>query len=836
MRFHFLLFLTCVFFSNSVYPQTYKNVNAPVEQRVQDLLSRMTLDEKIDYIGGEDVFYIRAIPRLGLPRIVMSNGPAGICNFGKSTAYPTTMLLASTWNLSLANVLGQAFGKDGRARGVHILLGPGVNIYRAPMNGRNFEYLGEDPFLSGKMAATFIKGLQSQNVVGCVKHFVGNNQEWDRNGTSSNMDERTLQEIYLPAFKAAVKEGKVGSVMDSYNLVNGEHSTQNNHLNNEILKGLWGFDGLLMSDWVATYDGVAAAKAGLDLEMPTAACMNRQTLLPAIDKGLISEKIIDDKVRRILRMIFRFGFYDRPQQDKSIPLDNPRNAAVALTVAREGMVLLKNQEGLLPLSKGKIKSIAVIGPNANKNVAGGGSSITTPFHLVTTLKGIQNIVGKDVDVRYSSAETSIPELAAQSIFYTEPGSQIKGLKMDYFDNPNCAGKAVFNRIDTKADFNWKKEVEKKSGFPVEKFSVRWTGVIKPDRTGLYELFVKANSRYRLCLNDNQVIYSWRSRDEPVARLSLHLEKGKEYTVRLDLINGKADTEINFGWGYSNSEYERAINLAKAADVAVVCVGFDSQTEFEGGDRTFSLPLGQDSLIEEIAKVNPNTIVVINSGGNVNMQPWLPKVKGVLHAWYPGQEGGTAIAEILFGKVNPSGKLTASFEKRWEDNPVFNSYYSAEGSKDIYYKEGLLVGYRYYDTKKVEPQFPFGFGLSYTTFAYSGLKIIPSQINGKTEYTVSFMLKNTGTRDGAEAAQVYVGALDSKVERPEKELKGFVKVFLKAGEARQVSVKLDSSSFAYYDIHSKRFVVSKGLYEIVVGASSRDLRLKDKVNIPQDMEL
>ncbi len=364
--------------SSYVHSQLYKDAKASVEESVNEVLAKMTLEEKIDYIGGVRGFYIRSTPRLGLPEIKMTDGPVGARNDGKTTAYPASILSAATWDTVLVHRLGVALGKDARARGDHILLAPGVNIYRAPMGGRNFEYLGEDPYLAGRMAVNYINGVQSQGVVATVKHYAGNNQEWDRNNVSSDIDERTLQEIYLHAFKAAVTEAKVGAVMNSYNLVNGIHATQNNHLNNEILKGAWKFDGILMSDWVATYDGVAAAQNGLDLEMPSAAFMNRKNLLPAIKNGTLSESVIDDKVRRILRIIFRFGFYDKKQLDTSITRDNTDNAAVALDLARNGIVLLKNSNNILPLSN-KIRSIAVIGPNADQYIAGGGSSYTNPF-------------------------------------------------------------------------------------------------------------------------------------------------------------------------------------------------------------------------------------------------------------------------------------------------------------------------------------------------------------------------------------------------------------------------------------------------------------------------
>ncbi|MDP4206066.1 MAG: glycoside hydrolase family 3 C-terminal domain-containing protein [Bacteroidota bacterium] len=745
------------------------------------------------------------------------------------------MASTASWNLNLVNMMGQALGRDSRARGVHILLAPGVNIHRAPMGGRNFEYMGEDPFLAGKMAVAYIKGVQSQRVVATVKHYAGNDQEWDRNGVSSNIDERTLQEIYLPAFKAAVKEGKVGCAMNSYNLVNGEHATQNNHLNNEIMKGMWGFDGFIMSDWGSTYDGIAAAKGGLDLEMPNSAFMSKTTLKAAIQNGQISEKLIDEKVTRILRILFRFGFYDKAQQDKNIPLDDPKSAAVALNVAREGIVLLKNQNGLLPLSTNKIKTLAVVGPNAARYVAGGGSSYTETYHSVNTLQGIQNLVGKQITVR-SSAMSSMNDLVAQSVYYTEAGSEAKGLKAEYFDNPNLSGAPACTRIDAGVNFDWGNGAPISSNFPTDKFSARWTGVVKPAKTDAYCFKVNGDDGFRLWVNDKLVIDNWRDEGATTKETVLDLKAGEAYSVKLEYYENAGTASIHFGWVGSSASFDDAtIANAANADAAIVCVGFDSNSEQEGADRTYKLPFGQDSLICKIASVNPNTIVVLNGGGNVDMSAWLPKVKGLLHAWYAGQEGGTALAEILFGKVNPSGKLPVSFEKRWEDNPTFNSYYDVNGSKNVSYSEGLLVGYRYYDTKKVAPLFPFGFGLSYTTFAYSNLSVVPAT-NVTNEFTVSFEIQNTGKVAGAEAAQVYVRPLNAKVFRPYKELKGFTKVTLKPGEKKRVSVVLNADAFAYFQTTLNKFVVDKGQYEVIVGASSKDLKLRKVINVTKDSVL
>ena len=395
-----LLFITAAYAQNL---DRYKDPTVAVEERVNDLLSRMTLEEKIDMLGGMEDFYIRPNERLGIPKIKMADGPLGVRNYGKATAFPAGICFAASWNKDLAQRYGEAVGREARSKGVHIMLSPGVNIYRAPMCGRNFEYYGEDPYLASRMVVKYIEGIQSQGVVATVKHYAVNNQEYDRHTVSSDLDERTLREIYLPVFRSAVEEAHVGAVMNSYNLVNGVHCSQNTHLLTEILKGDWKFDGLVMSDWGSTYDGVAAANAGLDLEMPSGAHMNRDTLLPAIRSGKLKVATVDDKIRRMLRIMFRFGFFDREQLDPSLPLYNPDSRLVALQAAREGIVLLKNKGGLLPLDRTKVRSIAVIGPAASPAVpGGGGSSRVQPFRSVSFLDGIIAASGDQVKVLYKS--------------------------------------------------------------------------------------------------------------------------------------------------------------------------------------------------------------------------------------------------------------------------------------------------------------------------------------------------------------------------------------------------------------------------------------------------
>ncbi len=806
-----------------LFAQIYKDPKVPADERAEDLLSKMTLEEKIDYIGGYKDFYIRGIERFGLPEIKMTDGPVGTRNYGPTTAYPATILAAASWDTQAAYAYGQALGKDARERGVHILLAPGVNIYRAPMNGRNFEYLGEDPFLSGKMAAAYIQGVQSQKVVATVKHFAANNQEWDRNNVSSDMDERTLREIYLPAFKMAVQEGKAGAVMNSYNLLNGEHATQNNHLNNDILKREWKFDGILMSDWVATYDGIAAANGGLDLEMPSAAFMNKETLLPAVQNGTVSEGVINDKVRRILRIIFRFGFYDNPYI-ASETKPNPENEKTALDLARNGIVLLKNTNDILPIDK-KTKSIAVIGPNANINVAGGGSSYTKPFHFTSLLQGITDY---DKSIRINYVAAAIPKMEdyiSSSPIFTAAGSEIKGVQAEYFSNKNLEGTPFLKRNETEINHSWS-DTENDNGIPSDHFSARYTGVIRTKKNAVYKLAVRGDDGFRLIVDGEKVIDLWTDHASTLKTYDLSMKAGQEYNFALEFYENAGEAQIEFAVYFDEIDFREAQKAAKASDIAIVSVGYDDSSEGEGFDRTFQLPPNQTMLINAIAQANPFTIVVLNAGGNVNMQNWLPNVKGLLHAWFPGQQGGTAIAEILFGKTNPSGKLPVSFEKKWEDNPTYKNYYDTDNDKRVFYGEGLNVGYRYYDKAAVKPQFPFGFGLSYTKFDYSGLNISGSG----TDFTVTFTIKNSGKYDGAEVAQLYVSQKNPKAERPLKELKGFSKVFLKKGESKTVSIPLNKDSFSYFKTEMNAFGYDPGAFEILVAASSEDIRLKGTADV------
>ena len=805
------------------------------EQRITAILKQMSLEEKIDYIGGVDRFYIRAIPRLGIPRFKMADGPLGVRNYGPATAMAAGIALAAAWDVELAERVGVEIARDARARGVHFLLGPGVNIYRAPMNGRNFEYFGEDPFLASAIAVGYIRGVQSQGVSATVKHFIANNSEYDRRKSDAVVDERTLREIYMPAFEAAVKDARVGSIMTSYNLTNGLYMSQNGNLNNALVKNEWGFDGIIMSDWTSTFDGIAAANGGLDLEMPSGDLMNRKNLVPAVEKGKVSLKTIDDKVRRILSTAVRFGWLDRDQTDSAIPRHNSSGCRVALDAARKSMVLLKNKGSLLPLSRKNIQSLAVIGPNAHPAVVtGGGSARVEPFSAVSFMKGLSDFLGEDTDVYYHKGIAGLDEVSNATRFYAEPSNEIEGMQLELFDNMKLAGEPV--RICTERQVGTSELIEPFS-------SARWTGYFTPPKASDYDLFVQIPGErigYRLYLNDSLIQDTWKFSKALVHTTPVTLTDGPHKVV-LELVRkgrGFAGGKFRLGIAHPESLVDsEAKALAGRSDAVVVAVGFNPETESESCDRTFALPFGQDALVKEIAGINDNTIVVITSGGSVDMRDWLEKIPALIQAWYPGQEGGIALAEILLGNTNPSGRLPVTFEQRWEDNPSFNSYYPEADSDRVAYSEGVFVGYRGYEVNNVKPQFPFGHGLSYTTFQYSGLEMEPvlsGQTEGnrsKTLFRVSFNIENTGACPGEEVAQLYIGSPGAVLPRPPKELKGFSKIKLLPGEKKKVEIELNERAFSYYDIGAKEWKIEPGDSEILIGRSSDRIELRGKVTLP-----
>ena len=791
---------------------------------VEKILKQMTLEEKLDYIGGINAMSIRPIPRLDIPEIRMSDGPLGVRQDKPSTRYPAGIALAATWNRTLAREEGAAMGRDCRARGIHVLLAPGMNINRVPFCGRNFEYVsGDDPYLAAQMVVPLILGVQGEGVVATAKHFAANNQEYNRMNINVIVGERALREIYLPAFEAAVRTAKVGAVMDAYNKLNGAYCTENDYLNDQVLKTEWQFDGLLMSDWGATHSASGPALHGLDLEMPSGYWMNYENLMAAIERGELSAKQIDDKVRRILRLIVRAGFMRHPQRDDSIPENNPESGKTALAVAREGIVLLKNEREILPLDRTKTKKIAVFGPDAHPGVpAGWGSSYVAPFYSVSVLDGLKNRKGPDATVDYF--DVGVGNFGTSQFEHeTESGRYESGLEAEYFDNLSLAGEPILRRVDQRIDFNWAAENATRSLLPSQ-FTVLWSGLIHPTGSSVHVFRARADSGIRVFLDNELIIDDWNDHAAHPDVTTRALIVDRTYKLRIEYKNsGGGGAVAQFGWTSL-----QVPDVVKEYDAAVVCVGFDNGSEGEGSDRSFELPDAQDELIRDIAAKNPNTIVVLNSGGNIDMHRWLDKVPALLHAWYPGQEGGNALADILFGDVNPSAKLPVTFEARKEDNPAYDFYPSSDDGVTVRYAEGIYVGYRGYDHFGVTPLFPFGFGLSYTEFKYADLRIEQEESGGAV--TVSFDLTNIGKKAGAEVAELYVLPEHPAIDRPPKELKGFEKVFLAPGETKHVVMNLDERSFAYFDPARSNWRTDPGTYEIAIGASSRDLRVRQSFQL------
>lgn len=822
-------------------------VSKEAHDKAAAVAKQMTLEEKIDYIGGTG-FAIRAVPRLHLPTLEMSDGPIGVrSNVGfPSTVYAAGIGLAASWNPELAERVGAGIGKDARARGIHFMLGPGVNIYRQPVNGRNFEYFGEDPFLASSIAVGYINGMQSQAVSATIKHFMGNNSEFLRHDSDSIIDERTMREIYLPSFEAAVKRAHVGAIMDSYNFTNGTHMTQNGYFNTDIARRDWGFDGIMMSDWVATYDGVAAANGGLDLEMPTGAFMNQKNLLPAVKDGRVKEVTIDEKIVHILQTAERFGWLDRGQTDLSLSKYSQSNHDLALQSARESIVLLKNEGKLLPLDKSSTKSILVVGPDAYPaQPVGGGSGRAIPFAPVSVLQGASTFLGTSSTVYYERGLPTLTEVARSTEFVTAPQGGQRGITVEVFPNLDLSGPpkstSVLNHINV-TGMSWESfsgDFEAAlamfaSGRRTQS-SRRWTGYYMAAESGTYEIALQGNGEgggNRLSVDDKLLIDNWKIARTLQPHVTLQLTAGPHKVVVEDYQKSAMGGRLRVGIVDQKKLVSEAVKtLAGKTDVVVVAAGFDPDSESEGADRTFELPFGQEELIREVSGANAKTIVAVTSGGNVDPGNWLDHVPAYLEMWYPGEAGGTALAEIIFGAVDPSGHLPATFERRREDNPTFNSYYTEGDTNRVVYKEGVFVGYRGYEHNGMKPLFPFGFGLSYTTFKYGNLTVAPAGEAGPL-YTVSFDLTNTGDRDGAEVAQVYVVDDHSKIARPAKELKGFAKVALQPGETKHVTVNLDARSFAYYDAAGKRWHIAPGSFGILVGSSSADIALKGSVAVPE----
>jgi len=837
-----IVFLACIL-AASMHAQAQAPApgSPAIEAKAHEMLARLSLEQKIELIGGVDSMYTHAIPEINLPRFKMSDASVGVRTWGPSTAYAGGVALAATWDTGFARKLGESLGRDARARNVNFLLGPGVNIARSPIAGRNFEYLSEDPYLNSVIVVPYIEGVQSQGVIATVKHYALNSQEYNRHNVDSDADERTMREIYLPAFEAAVTKGHVDAVMNSYNLINGVHATQNDFLNLKVLKGEWGFQGILMSDWDATYDSVGAANNGLDLEMPSPRFMNAKGLLSAVKDGTVKESTIDDKILRLFRTALRYGFLDRPQFD---PADATYAAdrAVALQGARESITLLKNEDHLLPLDPAKIKTIAIIGPNAWPAITGGGgSSEAQAFEPVSTLTGIANLLGPNVHVLYSRG---LPDSATviRNTHWEGPVTATNFPSKDFTGTPETATQQPFGdtgqgrRAPTPPDNTGR--------------SIRYTAGYKAAKDGKYLVLTASQgwgTSVKVLADGKELETPPHAEGQVPPFWTLDLKAGQTVNLQADYVPGYG---ARFGLGIT---YEPdlvmgdATEFARLADVVVVAVGFTPNTETEGSDRTFELPWGEDALIQAVTAANPHTIVTLTGGVGTDTRAWLGKVPALLQIYYPGQEGGTAVAEVLFGKHNPEGKLPVSFDRSWQEDPSYAYYYPVKGADTslhvtepdhkpvdyviphVKYDDKLMVGYRYWTTTGKHPLYPFGFGLSYTTFTFSKLEVPKSAASGST-IPVSFDVTNTGSVEGAEVAQLYISDPSAKATRPERELKGFEKVRLTPGETKHVTLELDARAFSYWDETAHKWTIDPGKFVIRVGDSSENTPLHADVTL------
>lgn len=827
-----------------------------VEARVSSILDNMNTSEKINFTRVNDGHMIPQLLKWGIQGTVAYDSSMGVhvnnATFGAQ--YPSQSALAATWSINRAKEFGLAIAYETRISGGQQMLSPGVNLYRTPYGGRAAEYLsGEDPFLGAVLAPAVVNAIQAQGIQASGKHYLANEQEANRQAVNVKVDERTLRELYLPGFESMVKNANVASIMCGFNKINGDYACENHHLITEVLKGEWGFQGNVISDFNAVHDAFKGAWAGTDLDMPSGLQFTEANLMPYLWSGQLTQNVIDDKVKRNLRAVVSYDFQENLNTAKT--LEHTEHGALAsLDTAREAIVLLRNQntsagKPLLPLARSA--KVAVIGDWANEAPASPfGTANSPPNSYVTELSGLQQLASNSTNVTFLPALSLNPKA---SVWYQPSTSKNSvsnsGVKAEYFSNTSFSGDPAVTRVEPGVNLNWTTSTNETaagttsvSGFTptAGAFSARFTAQIKPTVSGAQVFKVRADGPYKLWVNDQLVLQSDGvpySSDVVNAMTTSGqtqaLTAGKAYTVKLEYqrvqgnftpaLGGLAGVQMS--WAAMRAPQDLA-----QYDAVLVAVGNTYENEGEASDHGYDLPDQQADLISNVTKANPNTIVVMHGGGVLNMQPWAKKVGASLQAWFPGQQGGQALAEILYGKVNPSGKLPVTIDKSIEDNASYASYpdpaaYRGDNAlAEMAYSEGLYLGYRAYDKRNSKPLYPFGFGLSYTTFGYSDLKLSSNVLTPGATVNVKFTLTNSGDKAGYEVAQLYVQPVNPSVDRPEKELKGFTKVYLKPGQSKTVSIPLDSRSLAYYVESTDSWNVDAGKYKIRVGTSSADLAL------------
>ncbi|KAF2011944.1 glycoside hydrolase family 3 protein [Aaosphaeria arxii CBS 175.79] len=831
--------------------------SAPVgSPDLEGLIKQMTLEEKALLTAGANFWETNAIERLGIPRMKVSDGPNGARgeNFENgvtSACFPASVSLAASFNEDLAGHIGKALGQETKTKGARVLLGPTVCPHRHPTGGRNFESFSEDPLLAGRLASKYIEGLQSEGIGATIKHYAVNEQESHRFTIDAHVSERALREIYLKPFEIAVKNAKPWSLMSSYNLVNGTHADSSKHLLIDVLRKQWGYKGHVMSDWGGTNSVHESLNAGHDLEMPGPAIHRKfEKIKKAIDEGKLTVETLDERVLANLRLLGQCGVFEDPVIPPEQAIDLPEHRALIRKAGAEGAVLLKNEKNILPLQKEKTRSIAMLGLAKQFLGHGGGSAAVNAHRKITAYDGFQEAVGDKIELKYAEGARTWRNLPPFSEGVANSNGK-PGFTVNYFKNSN---KPAYSK-----DFA---AGAVKSFEDPEVTRVVMSGTYTPPTTGKHYISFSTIGNTKVYINDD-LVFNYEGQSADVMALLLGVAKedqkrydfvqGQQYQIRVDAsIVDDADSPlsflssniIGFNFGFMRQELfeadllTEATDVAKSADVAIVFVGNTPSWETEGSDRDdMNLPMNgsQDKLIAAVAAANPNTIVVNSTGSPISM-PWVADVPAILQSWFPGQEAGHAIADVVFGAAYPGGKLPVTFPKKLSDAPASDNFPGDLKKNFVEYKEGIYIGYRHYDQKPDTVLFPFGFGLSYTTFEVSNASVSSASFSKDQTVSVTADVANTGAREGSEIIQVYVGPSQSQsIDRPIKELKGYAKAHLAAGSKTSVSVTLDKESFSYFNEAKNKWSVEAGKYTVSVGTSSTQIVSTLEVEVKESFD-
>jgi beta-glucosidase len=810
------------------------------EERIERLVEQLSLAEQVSLLSGRDFWSTPAVERLGIGVLRVTDGPNGARGGGsliggvKSAAFPVGIALGATWNTDLVGEVGAALAEEVKSKGAQMSLAPTVNIHRSVANGRNFECYSEDPILTAELAVAYIKGLQGQGIAATIKHFVGNESEIERTSMSSEIDERTLREVYLIPFEWAVKKAGTWGVMSSYNRLNGTFTSEHEWLLTTVLRREWGYDGVVMSDWFGSHSTAETVNAGLDLEMPGPTRDRGQKLVEAVEAGLVSREKIAERARNMLRLLQRVGVLDGLPETAERADDRPAHRALIRRAGAEAAVLLKN-DGVLPLDPHRVGKLAVIGPNAKvAQIMGGGSAQLNPHYRVSPYDGLAAAVGAERLVFAEGATNHRFEPLLTGPF-----------KVEFFNSPDLSGPVVHTGAQENAEGFWFGRLAEGKVDPA-RYSARLTGRFTPERTATHRVGVFSAGLSRVLVDGKLVADAWtdwhagrtffeEGCDEVVGEVEL--VAGRDYEVVVEFAVRPSRTlsfgafRAGIGRPLGDADIAAAAEAARSAEVALVFAGRNGEWDTEGSDMLdIKLPGRQDELIAAVAAANPRTVVVLQTGGPVEM-PWLDQVAAVLEAWYPGQEAGNAIADVLLGHAEPGGRLPQSFPVRWADNPTQSQDTSIYPGKDgkVRYEEGVFVGYRHYDRTGITPLFPFGFGLGYTQFELGELSVDAGRFEADGDVAVSLTVTNTGGRTGSAVVQLYVGDDATSQPRPRKELKAFAKVRLEAGESRRLTLRLDARAFAFYRPEAKHWLVEPGSFTLFAGTSAADIALSAKLS-------